>query len=65
MLVGCIDITPSIRAIKEGAFYNCSGLTTAILNNGLEEIGEYAFSGCTLACIDIPPSIRAIEVGAF
>ena len=55
----------SVRAIEEGEFYNCLGLTTAILNDGLEEIGEYAFSGCVLVCIDIPPSIRAIRNGAF
>ena len=60
-----IDIPPSVRVTKDWAFFNCSGLTTVILNNGLEEIGEYAFSGCALVRIDIPPSIRAIKEGAF
>jgi len=30
---------PSVRAIKDFAFSKCLGLTTAILNDGLEEIG--------------------------
>ena len=36
-----------------------------ILNDGLEEIGEYAFSGCALVRINIPPSVRVIEEGVF
>jgi hypothetical protein len=31
-------IPPSARAIKDKAFCECLGLTTAILNDGLEEI---------------------------
>ena len=41
------------------------GLTTAILNDGLEEIGKQEFQGCMLVCIDIPSSVRAIENRAF
>ena len=51
----CINIPPSIRAIKSGAFESCSQLATTILNNGLEEIGENAFYGSALVSIDIPP----------
>jgi hypothetical protein len=60
-----IDIPPSIRAIKKWAFFNCSGLTTAILNDGLEEIGKWAFKGCALVRIDTPPSVREIDETAF
>ncbi len=56
---------PSVRAIKEGAFYNCSQLATAILNDGLEEIGRFAFAQSGLVRIDIPPSVRAIKDWAF
>ena len=38
---------------------------TAILNNGLEEIGKGAFWGCTLVHTDIPPAVRAIDEMAF
>ncbi len=56
---------PSVRAIKRGAFEDFSGLTTAILNDGLEEIGERAFWGCALVRIHIPPLVRAIKYCAF
>ena len=56
---------PSVRAIEANAFHNCSGLKAAILNDGLEEIGELAFWGCTLERIDIPPTIREIDETAF
>ena len=44
----------------------CSGLTAAILNNGLEEIGWGAFYRCTsLECIVTPPNVRVIKDNAF
>ncbi len=52
--------------IKDRAFHCCSGLTTAILNDGLEEIGEGAFLRCrSLVRINIPPSVREIDEMAF
>lgn len=39
-----VTVHPSVKAINVRAFYQCSQLTTAILGDGLEEIGEYAFS---------------------
>ena len=56
---------PSVRAIEYWAFDGCSGLTTAILNVGLEEIGVQAFWQCALVRIEIPPSVWAIKDGAF
>ena len=58
-------VPPTVRAIGEGAFFGCSGLTAAILNEGLEEIGVVAFNDSTLVRIDIPPSVRAIKDWAF
>jgi hypothetical protein len=40
-------------------------LTTAILNDGLEKIGERAFYRCALVRIDIPPTVMVIENEAF
>ena len=36
-----ILIPPSVRAIKDWAFSGCKELTTVILGNELEEIGEH------------------------
>jgi hypothetical protein len=62
-----IAIPPAVRAIKDGAFSYLSGLTTVILNNGLQDIGELAFLECTSpVCITTsPPAIRAIKDLAF
>jgi len=56
---------PFVRVIEYEAFAGCSGLTTVIFNDGLEEIGMGAFSGCALVRIKIPSSIRVIEFEAF
>jgi hypothetical protein len=62
----CINIPSSIRAIKNYAFYDCLQLATAILNDGLEEIGERAFYKCRSLCkIKFPPSVSAIKDFAF
>ncbi|MBO4697961.1 MAG: leucine-rich repeat protein, partial [Lachnospiraceae bacterium] len=34
-------------AIYQYAFYNCSGLTSVTIGNGVTSIGQYAFSGCS------------------
>jgi hypothetical protein len=38
---------------------------TAILNDGLEEIGVRVFKGCALVRIVINPAVRVIKIGAF
>ena len=61
-----INIPPAVRAIKEEAFRNCDGLTTAILRDGLEQIRARAILQCrSLVHIDISPNIRTIKRGAF
>jgi hypothetical protein len=50
-----IVISPSVRAIKEEAFYRCLGL-----------IRKKAFASCRLLHeIVIPPAIRVIKESAF
>jgi hypothetical protein len=61
-----IDIPPAVRVIKEGAFFDFSGLTATILNNKLEEIGAWVFHKCrSLVHIRIHPAIRAIKERAI
>ena len=61
-----IVIHPTVRAIKEGAFMNCSGLMTVILCNGLKVNGQGAFNRCvSLSRIAIPPAAIGIDEDAF
>jgi hypothetical protein len=57
---------PTVKVNKAGAFLQCTHLTTAVLGEGLEEIGEAAFFECTsLHEITIPHSVKAIKESAF
>lgn len=49
-----------------GIFQNCTNLKTVVLNDGLEEICYFAFSGCdSLTSIEIPTSVTEIAPIAF
>lgn len=53
-------------AVHEYAFYDCTGLTSVTMPNGLTTIGEGAFRYCTnLEKADIPDSVKHIGNGAF
>jgi len=48
------------------AFRFCSGLTTAVVEEGVTQIGSYAFVGCgKLASITLPTTLQTIGSGAF
>ena len=48
------------------AFYNCSGLTSVTIGNGVTSIGNYAFSGCSgLTSVTIPDRVTSIGNYAF
>ena len=54
-----------LKVIGEGAFQE-TGIRTAFLPSGVEEIGEDAFDGCaSLEEITIPKSVKEIKSGAF
>ena len=60
-----VVITGGAR-IGSYAFYNCSGLTSITIEDGVTIIGEYAFSGCSgLTSIVIPDSVTSIGKEAF
>ncbi len=62
----CIVIPNADKANKEGTFYDCSGLMTVTLGDGLEEIGIEAFYRCiSLQSIVIPNADKTIKDGAY
>ena len=55
-----------VTSIGERAFYNCEGLTSLTIPDGVTSIGSTAFQGCTgLTGITIPERVTSIGWGAF
>ena len=55
---------PSLKTMGEGAFNNCTSLTSAQLSSELKEIAAYAFYGCENLVFDFT-GIERIGEGAF
>lgn len=70
-LITSVEIPESVTNIGDRAFQNCSNLTTVTFaelrfDDGLEEIGQYAFYGCrSLKSIEFPENIKKIGQRAF
>ena len=63
--VNKIEIPQSVKNIEQRAFFKSKGIKTLILNNGLQEIGNYAFYGTGIEELIIPESIKFIGQYAF
>lgn len=61
------DVTfgKNVSVVYYGAFEGCSELTDVHLNEGLLEIGQYAFRGTNIEKIRLPKSLRDIDIQAF
>ena len=60
------SVTITGGEIPSCAFYNCSGLTSVTIGNGVTSIGSKAFYNCSgLTSIIIPDSVTSIGDGAF
>ena len=65
MKITQIDVSPNVRTVELSAF-ECCGIKSIILPDGMTEIGGYAFSHCKdLVSMDIPSSITSIGKYAF
>ena len=67
---GDVVIPDGVTGIKgefpDGAFADCSRLTSVVIPNGVTSIGEFAFSGCErLTSVVLPDSVATIERFAF
>ncbi|OYP62124.1 leucine-rich repeat domain-containing protein [Prevotella sp. P2-180] len=63
---GHYSISNNITMIIEGAFYECSSLTSVSIPTSVTSIGSDAFAGCSgLTSITIPNSVVKIEEGTF
>ncbi len=55
-----------VTVIGEKAFYNCKGISSVTISEGVTEISESAFNGCSeITAVDIPESVTSIERLAF
>ena len=60
------SVTVTGGDILRGAFYNCSGLTSVTIGDGVTSIGYVAFRGCSgLTSVTIPDSVTSIGGSAF
>ena len=68
VIPGSVSINGVSYKVEVGpvAFRLCSGLTRVTIKEGVEQIDDYAFVGCSsVQRIDLPSTLRTIKRGAF
>ena len=64
--IGNLTIPNSVTSIYDGAFDECTGLTSLTIGNSVTSIGNGAFRDCSgLTNVTIPNSVTEIGLGAF
>jgi hypothetical protein len=65
-VAGHVTIPDSVTSIGDGAFSDCTGLTSVTIPDGVTSIGDGAFSDCTgLTSVTIPEGETSISDSAF
>ncbi|MGN1317157.1 MAG: leucine-rich repeat protein [Acutalibacteraceae bacterium] len=60
------EIPSTVKTVNDRAFYGCSSLTRIYASEGLEVIGDYAFSNCTnLVSFTMPDTVTEIGSNVF
>jgi hypothetical protein len=63
---GSYSIPNTVISIEDGAFFNCSGLTSVSIPNSVTSIGDEAFYGCSgLTSVTIPNTVTSMGNSAF
>lgn len=60
-----VVIPEGVKRIGEMAFFECGELSSVVLPDSLEFIGDGAFSGCALRKVKIPSSVAVIPADCF
>ena len=61
-----MTLPQSLRSIGSSTFFGCSQLTEIVIPEGVTEIPDSAFNGCTkLETVTLPTSLKRIGVQAF
>ena len=55
----------NVSVVYYGAFEGCLNLKEVHMNDGLLELGQYAFRGTNLSKLFLPATLRSIDVQAF
>lgn len=63
--IGIIEFSRNIYTIGEGLFADCTELTSVVLPNSVESIGDWAFARCNLTSITIPENVYEIGGSSF
>ena len=60
-----VTLPSSVRTINNGAFLNCTQLSSVTLNEGLTDIGSQAFTNTNLTSLALPASLVYVSASAF
>lgn len=60
-----IQLPTSLKSIGTAALAGCTSMSNLVLPEGLETIGDYAFSASGLEQVSLPESVTSVGVGAW